>query len=65
MELCGGTHVEDLSKIYPFKILSEGSVAAGEFSLQLVPKLSVCHRDNCGNMILTLLAIVHLVIMNE
>ncbi|KAG0050664.1 hypothetical protein BGZ83_004530 [Gryganskiella cystojenkinii] len=29
MELCGGTHVEDLSKIYPFKILSEGSVAAG------------------------------------
>ncbi|KAF9292547.1 hypothetical protein BGZ68_003453 [Mortierella alpina] len=29
MELCGGTHVENLSKIYPFKILSEGSVAAG------------------------------------
>ncbi|KAF9919616.1 hypothetical protein FBU30_010756 [Linnemannia zychae] len=29
MELCGGTHVEDLSQIYPFKILSEGSVAAG------------------------------------
>ncbi|KAG0337166.1 hypothetical protein BG000_005736 [Podila horticola] len=29
MELCGGTHVEDLSRIYPFKILSEGSVAAG------------------------------------
>ncbi|KAF8938505.1 hypothetical protein BGZ58_000761 [Dissophora ornata] len=29
MELCGGTHVEDLSKVYPFKILSEGSVAAG------------------------------------
>ncbi|KAF9431326.1 hypothetical protein BGZ76_000459 [Entomortierella beljakovae] len=29
MELCGGTHVDDLSRIYPFKILSEGSVAAG------------------------------------
>ncbi|KAG0348023.1 hypothetical protein BG004_006317 [Podila humilis] len=29
MELCAGTHVEDLSRIYPFKILSEGSVAAG------------------------------------
>ncbi|KAK3827542.1 MAG: alanyl-tRNA synthetase [Benniella sp.] len=29
MELCGGTHAEDLSMIYPFKILSEGSVAAG------------------------------------
>ncbi|KAG0198797.1 hypothetical protein BGX28_007803 [Mortierella sp. GBA30] len=29
MELCGGTHVDNLSKIYPFKILSEGSVAAG------------------------------------
>jgi hypothetical protein len=32
--------VEDLSKIYPFKILSEGSVAAGEFYLHLVPNLS-------------------------
>jgi alanyl-tRNA synthetase len=30
MELCGGTHAEDLSMIYPFKILSEGSVAAGK-----------------------------------
>lgn len=40
MELCGGTHVEDLSKIYPFKILSEGSVAAGMYCGMIASKMS-------------------------
>ena len=40
MELCGGTHVEDLSKIYPFKILSEGSVAAGTYWGMICSKMS-------------------------
>lgn len=29
-ELCGGTHVDDVGKLYPFKILNETSVAAGK-----------------------------------
>jgi alanyl-tRNA synthetase len=29
-ELCGGTHVNDVNKLYPFKILNETSVAAGK-----------------------------------
>lgn len=28
-ELCGGTHVDNIRKLYPFKILNETSVAAG------------------------------------
>ncbi|KAI8354926.1 alanyl-tRNA synthetase [Mortierella sp. GBAus27b] len=36
MELCGGTHVEDLSKVYPFKVVSEGSVAAGTRRIEAV-----------------------------
>jgi alanyl-tRNA synthetase len=31
-ELCGGTHVDDIRKLYPFKILNETSVAAGKKS---------------------------------
>lgn len=29
-ELCGGTHVDNIKKLYPFKILNETSVAAGK-----------------------------------
>ena len=29
-ELCGGTHVDNIHRLYPFKILNETSVAAGK-----------------------------------
>ena len=29
LELCGGTHVDNLSKINKFEIISEGSIASG------------------------------------
>lgn len=31
-ELCGGTHVDNIRKLYPFKILNETSVAAGLYN---------------------------------
>jgi len=49
MELCGGTHVEDLSKIYPFKILSEGSVAAGELDTFAIEVILECISQSMRN----------------
>lgn len=55
MELCGGTHVEDLSKIYPFKILSEGSVAAGTYCGMIGSKMSAsdarCKSDSISDVV--------------
>jgi alanyl-tRNA synthetase len=39
-ELCGGTHVDNINKLYPFKILSETSVAAGLYIMIGLPSYS-------------------------
>lgn len=39
-ELCGGTHVDNIRKLYPFKILNETSVAAGTRRIEATAGLS-------------------------
>ncbi|KAI8643919.1 alanyl-tRNA synthetase [Parasitella parasitica] len=39
-ELCGGTHVDNVRKLYPFKILNETSVAAGTRRIEATAGMS-------------------------
>jgi alanyl-tRNA synthetase len=47
-ELCGGTHVDNIRKLYPFKILNETSVAAGliiQFNYHMLILTALCGRN--------------------
>ncbi|KAF0852648.1 mitochondrial alanyl-tRNA synthetase (AlaRS) [Andalucia godoyi] len=53
IELCGGTHTKSLNDIYPFRILNEGSVAAG------VRRIEAVAGAACVRLLLDESAIAH------
>lgn len=53
IELCGGTHIDNTSKIGLFKIISEISVAAGTRRIEAATSLGVLELLNQSEMLLT------------